>query len=450
MGSKQSRSLPERIYEPNIIHNPFTWMGIWTPHGWRVHKKRWGKAERFTATLSGDGQTTFFPEALVDPETSQVGWQDDLHLEDDSFTDTGIYPSDPRVEYPAGRPRWAVSHTLLCQPVADHGLYTHEYTWDMVHGHLQTHFRHHVVVEEATTDSIDGMTIRVKNSPISQTIEGNVQYPLCNSSVRGVWRTPDKRGPNFYARRTVQLLRMLNGAYMVAPQNPVVQCHGVYPVQSEDPVNDHKLFEPETGECLDWERLIEELKIPLDAPKIAWSQPKCQMVSSKAYQAEIGMPANSGGIVDQSRLQAARDRLHTRYQPGRVGYGYACEANCDEKGYQGYIPDFDLDNDGEITEADVDELARHLGRRVRLNLYKDAYFGGDWLSASWCLEPEHRPGVQVIADWDYGAGYDSATGVVRLLETPGPGETVFVEYHFDAPAAAGKDNIVLHLYRELG
>ena len=89
----QPRPIPERIYEPNIIHNPFTWMGIWTPDGWRVHKKRWGKAERFTVRLNGDGKTTFFPGALRDPETNRVEWQDDLHLKDDPFTDAGIYPT---------------------------------------------------------------------------------------------------------------------------------------------------------------------------------------------------------------------------------------------------------------------------------------------------------------------------------------------------------------------
>src|SRR5581483_8676977 len=111
MNCRQKRSIPERIYEPNIIHNPFTWMGVWTPHGWRIHRKRWGVARRLSITLSGDGHTTFFPEALLDPETGRVEWQDDLHLKDDPMTDGGIYPSEPRVEHPIGQPRWAVSHT---------------------------------------------------------------------------------------------------------------------------------------------------------------------------------------------------------------------------------------------------------------------------------------------------------------------------------------------------
>ena len=117
-----------------------TWFGIWTPEGWRVHKKRWGNAKCLTHHLSGDGKTTIFPARLLDPETGQVEWQDDLHLEQDSFTDAGIYPADPRVEYPIGTPRWAVSHTLLCYPVADHNLHTHEYTWDLEAGNLRDAF----------------------------------------------------------------------------------------------------------------------------------------------------------------------------------------------------------------------------------------------------------------------------------------------------------------------
>ena len=192
------RTSPQRLYEPNIVHNPRTWFGIWTPQGWRVHKKRWGRAACLTRHLSGDGKTTVFPGALLDPETGQVEWQDDLHLERDSFTDGGIYPADPRVEYPVGTPRWAVSHTLLCYPVADHNLHTHEYTWDLAAGNLRTHFRKHVSLEEGMTDPVDGMTVTVKGRPISQTIEGNKRYAMPNSAVRGVWADSEKRGENFY------------------------------------------------------------------------------------------------------------------------------------------------------------------------------------------------------------------------------------------------------------
>ena len=206
---------------------------MWTPQGWRVHAKRWGRAERKTLLLSGDGHTSFFPEVLRDPDTHRVEWSDDLHLKDDSFTDGGIYPCDPRVEYPVERPRWAVSHTLLCYPVADHTLFTHEYTWDLVHGHLKTHFRRHVVLEACRTDARDGMTVAVQHRPLSTTIEGNVHYPLPNSAVRGVWGNPDKTGDNYYTQRSVQLLAMHNAVYCIPRRTPVVQCHGMYAVAED-------------------------------------------------------------------------------------------------------------------------------------------------------------------------------------------------------------------------
>lgn len=448
MHHRQPTPLPTRIYEPTIIHNPFTWMGIWTPHGWRVHKKRWGKAERFTVKLSGDGQTTFFPEALVDPQVGTVGWQDDLHLEDDPFTDNGIYPCDPRVEYPPGRSRWAVSHTLFCYPIADHGLYTHEYTWDMAHGHLQTHFRQHVQLEEATTDGRDGTTVHLSHSPLSSTIEGNVHYPLCNSTVRGVWKSADKAGQNLYARRVVQIVSMLNGTYAVSPRSPVIQCYGLYRVLSQDAVADTALFDTESGECRDWQHLIDRWHIPLDIPKLGWLRAPHQMVPSAVYEGKIGMLAADEGIIEPAHVEQGRARLGCRFESGNVGYARARAAGSDFSGYNGYVPDFDVNDDGVIDDQDIAQLEAQVGRRVRFNLYKDAYFGGDWLSTSYCLEPEHRPGVKVIADYEYGAGYDAATGIVKLFETPGPNEKVFVEYHYDAPADAGEDNIVLHLYRE--
>lgn len=448
MHNTQRRPIPERIYEPNIIHNPLTWMGIWTPHGWRVHKKRWGRAERLTVTLSGDGRRTFFPGALCDPVSKRVEWQDDLHLKDDPFTDAGIYPSDPRVEYPAGRPRWAVSHTLLCYPVADHTLYTHEYTWDMTHGHLQTHFRKHVQLEEAVTDNHDGMTVRVRHTPISRTIEGNVHYPLPNSAVRGVWREPDKSGPNLYARRVVQKIAMHNGVYAVAPRTPVVQCHGMYEMTSTE-ADDTKMFDAATGECRDLDRLRDAWFIPIDQPKLGLLRFPVRREKSRVYEGEVGMTAEMFGEVDQSQLKLLEERLGAKLEMGLVGYAHENAVDSDDKGYRGYDCTFDLNNDGVIDEQDRAILAAHLGRRVRYNLYLDAYFGGDWLTTSINIgNTEHQPGTPALADYEYGGGYDAESGTVRLLETPGPGERVYVEYHHDAPAEPGEGNIVIHLFRE--
>ena len=445
MHRTQPCPLPERIYEPNIVHNPFTWMGIWTPQGWRVHRKRWGKAERTTVTLSGDGVTTFFPEALLHPDTGKVEWQDDLHLRDDPFTDTGIYPCDPRVEYPVGRPRWAVSHTLLAYPVADHGLYTHEYTWDLVHGHLQTHFRKHVALEEARTDSKAGMTVRVEHRPISLSIEGNVQYPLPNSAVRGVWAMPDKAGPNLYTERIVQLVRMHNHVYAIAPHTPVVQCYGMFEVLPGDPIDE--LFDPETGLCTDRQRVIDELRIPLDEPKVGMVSPNYRKVPSKTYEESVWRLADHEGLVDEAHVEQLRRRLGARFVPGCAGYA----AMHHSAGGPDYRTEFDINSDGTIDEEDLDRLSLHVGRAVRYNLYLHAYFGGDWLTTvvGMTMDPaEPYRGTRIIGDYEYGGGYDAVAGTVRLLETPGPKKPVWIEYHYDAPAEAGENNICVHLYRE--
>lgn len=443
----QPRLTPERIYEPNIIHNPRTWMGIWTPHGWRVHPKRFAKAEGFTVKLSGDGKTTFFPEALLDPKTGKVGWQDDLHFEDELFTDHSLYAADPRVEYPAGRPRWAISHTLLCYPYCDHNLYTHEYLWDMTHGHLQTHFRKHII-EQARTDDKDGKTVTVQNKPISLTIEGNVQYPMPNSAVRGVWDNPDKTGENFYTRRIVQLISMHNGVYAISPHVPVVQCYGIWETLEGDPLDE--VFDSESAECTDRQRLIDQFKIPLDEPKIAMISPQWQQsVFSSIYQQKITQLKTHYGKIGDGHMLELNNRMGSHYMPGKIGYAaqsqFAHELDADKT----YDTTWDYNEDGIIDEHDKQTLSKHMGREVRFNIYRHAYYGGNWLTTFVGLEPEHRPGVKAIADYVYGGGYDSQAGIIHLQQTPGPNKPVWVEYHYDAPAEPGVDNIVLHLYREL-
>ncbi len=449
MNATQPRPTPERLYEPNIIHNPSTWMGIWTPQGWRVHKKRWGNAKCLSITLSGDGNTTFFPGALCDPNTGRVDWQDDLHQKDDLFTDGGLYPCDPRVEYPVGQPRWAVSHTLLCYPVADHGLYTHEYTWDMTHGHLQTHFHKHIQLEQATTDNADGKTVRVCHTPISQTIEGNVHYPLPNSAVRGVWANADKTGPNLYTRRIIQKITMLNGVYAIAPRTPVVQCYGMYAVTPLE-AKDSSMFDHGSGECVDTDRLREDWLIPIDEPKLGMMRFPTRTAPSRVYETDIQILAQNFDVVGQTQMDLLEERLGTKQAMGQVGYGLENAVDSDDRGYRGYDSTFDLNNDGVIDERDHELLAKHLGRRVRYNLYLDAYFGGDWLTTSINIgNTEHRPGTPAVADYEYGGGYDAESGTIHLLDTPGPGEPVWVEYHHDVPAEPGENNIRVHLYKEI-
>lgn len=434
---------PTRHYDSNITRNPFEWMGIWTPQGWRTHRKRFGQAKRHEMVFEAREGQSYYPGVLGVGGTGKVLWQDDLHLTDDSFTDGGIYPCDPRLEYPIGQPRWSVSHSLLCFPVADHSLHTHEYTWDMATGDVTTRFRRHVVLEEGRTDARDGKTVRVKNTPISQTIEGNVAYDVPNSAVRGVWTHRDKMGPNLYSRRAVQLLTMWNGVYVVTPHRPVLQCRGVWAVLPEDPVS--TLFDSSTGRCHSIDDVIQQMSIPLDEPKLAMFLPRLEDRPSAMYGTSLGMLAEPNVVIDEARLEQIRSRLGIRFSAAEAGYA-GHHSGLETAG--GYFPEFDFNDNGVIDEDDLRTMQSHAGRAMRSNLYVHSYFGPDWLSICVVLDEEHRPGVPVLADYDYGAGYDSASGIVQLFETPGPNETVWVEYFYDAPAEAG-ERIKLYRYEEI-
>jgi hypothetical protein len=435
-----------RFTEPNIIHNPMTWFGVWTPTGWAVHEKRWGKASRHRLLLSGDGKTTAFPQVLHDTATNRAAWDDDLHVEDDSFTDGGIYPCDPRVEYPPGRPRWAISHTLMCHPVADHNLYTHQYTWDLASGSLNTYFRRHVVAEASRTDSHDGRTVRVTGMPISQAIEANRVWPLNCSAVRGVWTSESKNGKNLYARRVLQRLSAANGVYIRVPHTPVVQCWGIWRERPEDPVA--SLFNGDGGEAKSNHEAALALGIPYDCPRLGMIKPQYTKVFSPAYEREVLVAAQDVAAVEDEFLRRIRARVGAAYVEGQVGFGADGITGAWDSGYAGYDPTCDLNADGRIDDADLELCQQHLGRDVRVNLYRNAYFGGDWVSTGVLLENHHRGGAKVIVDYEYGAGYDPATGLIRLHETPGPDKPVWVEYFHDAPADVGQNNIVVHTYRE--
>lgn len=428
---------PIRWFEPNILSNPLTHFGIWTPRGWRVHAKRWGRARRRTLRLSGDGSTTVFPGVLRGDTSRGIGWTDDLHLRDDPFTDGGIYPADPRVEYPPGRPRWAVSHTLLCYPVADHGLYTHEYTWDLKSGDLRTHFRE-LVVERATTDERDGLTVRVPG-PISCPIEGNECYPgLRCSAVRGVWDSSDRSGPNRYASRVVRVLPLANAVYGKIEDGPVVGVNGIYQVDTA----------LEEGLPDDFQALGDRFQIPFDVPKLGMIRPPYRRMWSDCYQTEVALPGATHATVGEPFVKAIESRTGSRFVEGHVGFGERGAVGADAIGYAGYNPAFDLNSDGVIDDADALLARRHVGRRVALNHYLGAYFGGDWISTGCLLAPTHEPGIRVVADYVRGVGYDVATGTIRLHATPGPGKPVWVEYLRDVPAVAGDENLVVHVYDE--
>jgi hypothetical protein len=211
------------------------------------------------------------------------------------------------------------------------------------------------------------------------------------------------------------------------------------------------VFDRETGECGDLQQAIERMHLPLDDPKAGWLMPQFHQAPSKIYNGPVSLVAHPEATMTAAHLEQLRRRKGARYVPGKVGYAAEGTFDGDTEGFgvTGYSPQYDFNDNGVIDDEDEQRLTRQIGRTVRLNLYLGAYFGGDWLTTSVLMEPEHRPGIPAIADYTYGGGYDSQAGVVRLLETPGPDQPVWIEYHYDAPAEAGENNIRLHLYREL-
>ncbi len=409
-------------YEPNIISNPFTHYGTWTPDGWRVHEKRWATTKAVELFLSGDGKRTRF-ELSAD-------FVEDVHDKADPHTDGGIYPSEPHVEYPVGRPRWAISHTFLAYPFADKTLYEMEYVYDRVQRTLDTFFREHVVCEEAVTDHRDGMTVRVKHTPISRVIVGNKAYPHCNSAVRGVWASPEKRAPNFHTRERLMRLPSANAVYIRAPHTPVVQCFGLWKAEpSDSPVTNR-------------DALI-AAGIPLDAPSISSLGYGYRNSFSKFYNANLDLIAERDVVVHPASLERLRACKGVPFREHAVGY--AAWQKWDHDFQVGGVPGcycnrFDFNGNGLVDAEDEETLRRHIGNRYRVNYYTGAYYGWNWLSVGVCLNLEMQS-EPVICQWLQGAGYDAETGTIRLFETPGPNQKIFVEYHYDKPAATGRDNI---------
>ncbi len=435
-GASQAHPAIGFCYEENIISNPLTHFGTWTPQGWRVHKIRRAKTVLERIALCGDGKANEFPELPPD-------FVEDMHDATDGASDAGIYPAEPRVEYPPGHPRWAISHTYLAYPTADQTLYEQEYTWDRSTGRLQTHFRRHVVAEEATTDAESGLTLKVKNSPISTVIAGNKAYPLCNSAVRGVWDNSEKKGRNYYCRTQVRRCLTHNGIYILVAQSPVIQCHGIWKCEE----GDDAAF-GQNGQCLDPSLLV-KTGVPLDCPKLGMTGYVLKREPSSFYGVSVELAEGAHVRVGDSMLAALRACRDVPFQPhavGFAGWGHWDHA-AHILGVPGhYAVPWDLNDNGMVDASDEESLRANLGRDVRVNYYSAAYFGNDWLSTGVLLNPEMRS-EPVICSWTQGAGYDSQSGMINLFETPGRGRKVYVEYHHDEPAMAGRNNIVLTIRR---
>ncbi len=268
-----------------------------------MHEKRWRKTEPVEVNFSGDGKRTRF-ELPTD-------FVEDVHDKDDPHTDGGIYPSEPRVEYPVGRPRWAISHTFLAYPFADKTLYEMEYVYDRAQRTLQTFFREQVVCEEAVTDDRDGMTVRVKHRPISRVIVGNKAYPYCNSAVRGVWASAEKRGTNYYTRERLMVLPAANAVYISVPHRPVVNCLGLWKARPDDPPVEDRAA-------------LEAAGIPLSAPGVSAFGHRFRKVFSQFYDADLELFAEDEVVVSESSLAnlcAAKGIPFREHKVGYAGWG---------------------------------------------------------------------------------------------------------------------------------
>ncbi len=422
----------------NIELNPGQYYGTWTPEGWRTHRIQSALRRSATQLIDGDGRATRF-QVLPDEFLETV------HDGNDPLTDGGIYPSDPKVEYPPGDQRWALSHSFLAYPVADQTLYQQEYIWEKPAGVLETHFRQHVVLEEARTDANDGLSLNVAHGPISTVIAGNKLYPLCNSAVRGVWDNPEKTGKNYYARDVTRLCASHNAVYILVDDAPVVQCMGIWKAEPGD------LAAFDTAGLVVDARMLIERGIPLDCPKLGAVGYSLKRVASEFYGKEVEVMDGESVPITPQMLESLRACRDVSFRAG--GVGFAAWGSWDHAAHISGVPGhyachWDLNDDGVVGSDDEDLLAQNLGRRVRPNYYSAAYFGNDWLSAGVLLNPE-MISEPVICHWRQGAGYDAERGVVRLLESPGANRPVFVEYHYDAPAEAGCGNVRMHISRKM-
>lgn len=393
--------------------------------------------------LSGDGATTTF--RLQHPLNEYV------HDVEDPFCDGGIFRSNPKIEYPISRRRWAVSHTYLAYPITDGAMYDKEYTWDSATNTITTHFHEHVQLEPAYTDAT-GWIVPTARRPISTGVyvRANHFTTRPTSAVRGVWDNPEKRGKNYYTKRDVILTGPQLICYFRSRHEPIVNQLGIWEV--EDSERPERFFDTQ-GFCIDPEGLIRELRIPLHEPKILAGNTCLE----KATNGFCDFEAPSGTADNEVLLhnfavvpgpEHLKHNLDAVFEPGRVGYA-AREPGVErpisfDAGYVGYR---DVNSDGRIDVWEVEFLRQHQGEVWRANVGDWGYFGVGWLSTGYglAITPE-RPYHRYVAAYDYGGGYEPDLGLIHLLESPGAHREVYIEYHYDAPAAAGRDNIKVYLH----
>jgi len=386
--------------------------------------------------LSGDGETTTFK--LKNKIT------DHIHNYGDPFCDFGIFLSNPKVEYPLGRRRWAVSHTFLCFPVLDGSLYGKEYVWDTQENTITTLFHEHISLEECFVNA-DGKSITVGKTPISRGVEvrGNTISSKCNSAVRGVWDNPEKRGKNYYVRRA-NILTPYRHLYYFSPMHtPIINQLGMWVVHEDE--KPERFFDAQ-GNCLDIYAVAKELLIPLHEPKIlATNYSQYEPTGANDPRVESIIEKMRVDLVQVPDASVLDELIGVQFEHSKCGIAGAQQNN--DNGYQHGL---DLNCNGVIDEEDRSILAKHAGEVYRMNVGDFGYFGINWLSHGTPSRSHGRPYAALyVCCYDYGAGYEFEDGTVHLFDSANPGQKMYVEYHYDAPACPGKDNIKVYLHPDI-
>jgi len=389
--------------------------------------------------LSGDGQTSTF-------EMKNKVF-DHIHDFSDPFSDLGIFLSNPKVEYPIGRRRFADSHSFLSYQVVDGDFYGHEYTWNVQDNTITTHFHQHVPLEEVSLNA-DGKSVTVSQLPISTGVEtrGNVFSKQCTSAVHGVWDNPQKQGKNYYVHRANVMTPYKKLAYFQPLHTPVVNQYGIWLVdESEHP---ERFFDTD-GNCIDIESVIEELLIPLHEPKVmSWTFAQYEPTGTNdrfAGRIAKKMWPDLAPVPPASILDSV---MGVHFEVGCCGH-----AAMQQGTHNGYKHGLDINSDGVIDEQDREILQKHVGQVYRMNIGTWGYFGANWISLGTHsrvqqLAKEADPSIY-ICSYDYGAGYDPDSGCINLFESPPAGKKLYVEYHYDAPPALGEDNVKVYLHRPI-
>ena len=387
-------------------------------------------------TLSGDGKTTTFK--LKNKIT------DHIHNFSDPFSDFGIFLSNPKIEYPAGRKRWSNSHTFLEFPIADGDLYGAEFSWDVAANTVTPHFHEHVEAEKAVVNQ-DGLSLTVNNKPISTGVElrGNVFSKQCTSAVRGVWDNPNKEGRNYYTRRANVLLPYKALYYFRPLHNPVVNQLGIWVVAEEE--RPERFFNRQ-GLCTDINGVIEQLLIPLHEPKIlCWSTIPYEFGGQADLIAEKIPPQLRVDLSPVPESTILDDLMGVSFEHSKCG-----QIGCQEGTDNGYRNGLDINADGIIDEKDRDILDKHKGEVYRMNVGDYGYFGANWLSWGQSTRSSGKSSLEsrflTICSYDYGCGYEPNDGIVYLNERCKPGQKLYVEYYHDAPAKPGSDNVIVYLH----